>query len=124
MYRKNRDVIEPIGDWWWLITPYSTPTAGDAHHVRYVCSGGSLGYHYAYNGRRGLRPALILKSDILVSIEGDHENIEVDETIAAGIELAADYCTKLAKSAGITTEQLVGMIMNAAQARGGESWND
>lgn len=124
MYRKNRDVIEPIDDWWWLITPYSTPTAGDAHHVRYVCSGGSLGYHYAYNGRRGLRPALILKSDILVSIEGDHENIEVDETIAAGIELAADYCTKLAKSAGITTEQLVGMIMNAAQARGGESWND
>lgn len=124
MYRKNRDVMEPIDDWWWLITPYSTPTAGYAHYVRSVYSGGSLGSSNACDGSRGLRPALILKSDILVSIEGDHENIEVDETIAAGIELAADYCTKLAKSAGITTEQLVGMIMNAAQARGGESWND
>ena len=59
MYRKNRDVIEPIDDWWWLITPYSTPTAGDAHNVRFVHSGGSLSYSYACNGRRGLRPALI-----------------------------------------------------------------
>jgi len=123
MYRRNRDVIKPIGSCWWLITPNSTSTSGYTSHVRCVYPNGSLGDIYAKYGY-GLRPALILKSDILVSIEGDHENIEVDETIAAGIELAADYCTKLAKSAGITTEQLVGMIMNAAQARGGESWND
>src|SRR5690606_17356118 len=75
MYRKNRDVIEPpIDDWWWLITPYSTSTAGYAHIVRIVSSDGSLCSHAAYYGHRGLRPALILKSDILVSIERDHEN--------------------------------------------------
>ena len=119
MYRKNRDVIEPIDDWWWLITPYSTPTAGYAHFVRSVYSDGGLRYHYAYDGNRGLRPALILKSDILVSAT-DHEDIEVDETTAAGIELAADYCTKLAKSAGITTEQLISMVANAAKEKGGD----
>lgn len=124
MYRKNRDVIEPIDVWWWLITPYSTPTAGYARSVRIVCSVGSLSYGSACSGYGGLRPALILKSDILVSIEGDHENIEVDETTAAGIELTADYCVRLAKSAGITTEQLISMVANAAKEKGGDEWRN
>ena len=115
MYRKNRDMIKPIDDWWWLITPYSTSTAGYPHLVRFVLSDGRLSYRSAYHGYGGLRPALILKSDIVVFIEGDHEYAEVDETIAAGIELAADYCTKLARSAGITTEQLISMVANAAK---------
>lgn len=74
MYRKNRDVIEPIDDWWWLITPCSTPTAGYAHYVRFVDSNGRLYSSSACNGCGGLRPALTLKSDLLVSIERDQEN--------------------------------------------------
>ena len=124
MYRKNRDVIEPIDDWWWLITPYSTPTAGYAHNVRAVHSDGSLHYNNAYTGLRGLRPALTLKSDLLVSIEEDHEYAEVDETTAAGIELTADYCVRLAKSAGITTEQLISMVANTAKEKGGDEWRN
>jgi len=50
--------------YWWLRTPY----ASNAHGVRGVTSDGSLGiYSYAYNGSRGLRPALNLPSSILVS---------------------------------------------------------
>lgn len=114
LYRKNRDVIEPIEDYWWLITPYSTPTAGDSYYARSVNSDGTLIYYYAFSGGSGLRPALNLKSDILVSPKGMHGNIQIDETIAAGIELAADYCVKLAKSAGVTTEKIFDMVMYAA----------
>lgn len=116
MYRKNRDVIELIDDWWWLITPYSTSTAGYPHLVQFVLSNGLLSYRSAYHGYGGLRPALTLKSDLLVSIGED----EVDETTAAGIELTADYCVRLAKSAGITTEQLISMVANAAKEKAGD----
>jgi len=120
MYRKNRDVIKPIDTWWWLITPHSTPTAGYTRYVRFVESNGSLGDAHASNDYVGIRPALTLKSDLLVSIEEDHEYTEVDETTAAGIELTADYCVRLAKSAGITTEQLISMVANAAKEKGGD----
>lgn len=49
--------------WWWLLTPY----AGNAYGVRGVGSGGSLGYSYAWTGRGGVRPALFLAPDTLVS---------------------------------------------------------
>ena len=110
MYRRNRDVIKPIGKCWWLITPHSTPTAGYTRHVRCVSSNGSMNDIYVGHGYWGLRPALILKSDILISTE-------VDETTATGIELIADYCVRFAKSAGITTEQLINMVADAAKER-------
>lgn len=49
--------------WWWLATPY----AGDAYNARNVLSDGSLGRDYAYDGRYGVRPALFLAPDTLVS---------------------------------------------------------
>lgn len=49
--------------WWWLLTPY----AGGANRVRYVVSGGGLGYSDAWYGYRGVRPALFLAPDTLVS---------------------------------------------------------
>jgi len=49
--------------WWWLLTPY----AGDANYVRYVRSGGYLSYDGAWFGGFGVRPALFLAPDTLVS---------------------------------------------------------
>lgn len=49
--------------WWWLLTP----NAGGADGVRGVYSGGGLGYYYAWTGSRGVRPALFLAPDTLVS---------------------------------------------------------
>lgn len=49
--------------WWWLLTPY----AGSAYDVRRVYSDGSLGWNYAYSGYGGVRPALFLAPDTLVS---------------------------------------------------------
>lgn len=49
--------------WWWLLTP----NAGNAYGVRSVGSGGGLGWSGAYGGRDGVRPALFLAPDTLVS---------------------------------------------------------
>lgn len=54
--------------WWWLRSPYSS----NAYDVRCVDSDGSLG-DGACRGVRGVRPALNLSSDILVSDAPDSE---------------------------------------------------
>ena len=82
-YRQHRDILPPLGDegWWWLATPYSTERAGYPSLVRYVSSDGTLNSNYgACNGDGGVRPALYLKSDISVSLDGNDEStIEVSE---------------------------------------------
>lgn len=82
-YRQHRDILPPLGDegWWWLATPYSTERAGYPSLVRIVLSDGTLRYYYgAYDGYDGVRPALYLKSDISVSLDGNDEStIEVSE---------------------------------------------
>lgn len=55
--------------WWWLRSPYSSY----AYYVRCVYSGGSLSYDSAYRGHWGVRPALNLSSDILVSDTPDSD---------------------------------------------------
>lgn len=81
-YRQHRDILPPLGDegWWWLATPYSTERAGYPSLVRYVSSDGALYDDDAYDGDNGVRPALYLKSDISVSLDGNDEStIEVSE---------------------------------------------
>lgn len=49
--------------YWWLLTP----NAGHARSARNVNSAGSLPYNSAWNGNSGVRPALFLAPDTLVS---------------------------------------------------------
>ena len=57
-----------------------SPYASNSYNVRYVYSDGSLDNSYAYIGYDGVRPALYLKSDISVSLDGNDEStIEVSE---------------------------------------------
>lgn len=73
-YRENRDLyMEDPGTWRWLITPDSTPSGGGSSFARNVYSDGSLGNYDAYIGSGGVRPALYLKSGLLVSVEGVDE---------------------------------------------------
>lgn len=53
--------------YWWLRTPY----AGHARYARIVNAGGSLNNVNAYDGDRGVRPALYLESGNLVSDSTD-----------------------------------------------------
>lgn len=61
-YRKYRKVLGGnLGNWWWLITPDSTPAGNSARCVRCVSSCGDVGYGgCGYDG--GVRPFFILQS--------------------------------------------------------------
>ena len=65
LYRKHRDILEPIDEWWWLATPYST-LAADSCSVRNVNTDGALNSCFAYYGYGGVRPLCYLSSDIAV----------------------------------------------------------
>lgn len=75
-YRETRDLHPAPEHWRWLITPDGTPASSGTSYVRYVYSDGSLDYGGAYHGRGGVRPALTLKSDLLVSVPGTEDGSE------------------------------------------------
>lgn len=69
MYREHVYTIDKykLDDWWWLATPFSTPTHGYKTAIKCVAPSG-----YVYNGNFGysnfgVHPFCILKSDIFVS---------------------------------------------------------
>lgn len=70
-YKRHKDTLV-IDDWWWLITPNS----GDSYTVRYVYTDGSLYDYSACSGYTGVRPALTLDSEAMVSIEETHKSLE------------------------------------------------
>ena len=61
-YRKYRKILGGnLDDWWWLITPDSTPSGYGARCVQYVDSDGDVDCnHCSYYG--GVRPFFILQS--------------------------------------------------------------
>lgn len=68
MYRKHRRMIgKNMERSWWLADPDSTPSGYGSDDVRYVDSCGYVDYDWC-DGSRGVRPFLILKSSILVSL--------------------------------------------------------
>ncbi len=60
---SSKPADDSTGWYWWL----RTPIAGNSHSARYVYSDGTLNHDGAYYGNNGVRPALNLASDILVS---------------------------------------------------------
>lgn len=65
-YHKILGLMSNYPDWWWTITPYSTPSNDYSRGVCYVRSFGALGWGgCGYGG--GVRPFLILDSSTLVS---------------------------------------------------------
>ncbi len=64
-YKTYRSLFPPSGTgyWWWTRTPYSA----NSHIVWDVNSDGNLYHYYAYNTGGGVRPALYLKSGLMVS---------------------------------------------------------
>lgn len=75
-YRETRDLHPAPEHWRWLITPDGTPASSGTSYVRYVYSDGGLYYSSACYGNWGVRPALTLKSDLLVSVPGTEDGSE------------------------------------------------
>lgn len=66
LYRKHRDILEPIDEWWWSATPYST-LADRTFGVRIVYTDGALYTGNAYNKLGGVRPVCCLNSETEIS---------------------------------------------------------
>lgn len=83
-YGKYKEII-PLNeeDWWWLATPWACPwlRSPDTHYSSNawgVNSGGGSNYTDDCSNSYGIRPALKLNSELLVSVEGDEEDEQTD----------------------------------------------
>ena len=67
-YRKYRKLIPNTGDWWWLVTPWSTPCNEYSKTVTVVSPSGVIYCNNCYD-LGGVRPFCIFSSSIFESEE-------------------------------------------------------
>ena len=81
-YGKYKGVIPNNEDGaWWLATPLwapRSPYTSSSYFVWYVYSGGGYSYDW-YSNTSGVRPAIVLNSSLLVSYEGEEEEIDLEK---------------------------------------------
>lgn len=65
-YRKYRKLLPNTNDWWWLITPWSTPANGYISTLTVVSPSGNVDGNDC-NGSGGVRPVCIFSSSIFES---------------------------------------------------------
>lgn len=65
-YRKYRKLLPNTNDWWWLITPWSTPANGYISTLTVVSPSGNV-YGNCCGGSIGVRPVCIFSSSIFES---------------------------------------------------------
>ena len=78
-YGKYKDII-PLNedDWWWLVTPWScpwlrSPYTDNATSAWNVYTNGDYNVDFCSNSN-GVRPALVLNSELLASLDGEVED--------------------------------------------------
>lgn len=92
-YGRFKDIIPLLDAWWWLVTPLWTrwlrySYTGDTSNAWYVNSNGNCSNYYC-SGSCGIRPALKLNSDLLVSVDGeDNENEDCGECDNYDVDLS------------------------------------
>ena len=104
-------------DWYWLVTPWAcrwlrSPSTYYTGSVWYVLSnGGYYGIYASYSD--GIRPALLLNSDLLVSLDDEVEKESCDE---------GDTCTcgKTVDLSGVCTKDLMAEIYRRLSTEEGE----
>lgn len=104
-------------DWYWLVTPWAcrwlrSPFAGSTDGVWCVYTDGDCnGYDASYLS--GIRPALLLNSDLLVSLDDEVEKEPCDE---------GDTCTcgKTVDLSGVCTKDLMAEIYRRLSTEEGE----
>ena len=100
----------------WLVTPWEcrwlrSPHPRNAYYVWYVFSNGFCSYYASFSG--GIRPALLLNSDLLVSLDDEVEKESCDE---------GDTCTcgKTVDLSGVCTKDLMAEIYRRLSTEEGE----
>lgn len=70
-YRKYRKLLPNMSEWWWLITPWSTPVNDCRSTLTVVSPSGFIGSSRYCNVVSGVRPACIFSSSIFESGSDD-----------------------------------------------------
>ena len=65
-YRLYRKLIPNNEQWWWLLTPWSTPCNGYETQVSVVSASGDIDYYYCYDDC-GVRPLCIFSPNLFES---------------------------------------------------------
>lgn len=116
LYRKNRHLIEPISDSWWLATPKSyAPDYLDT--VLFVGSDGIIWDEYT-DDMRGVRPLCKLSDDTLVEVPGEgkaQENEEIEDIT----ELIKKWATERDLMFGKPTAQMVKLMEEVGELANG-----
>lgn len=104
-------------DWYWLVTPWAcrwlrSPNTYYTNYVWFVYSNGNY-YSGSASFSRGFRPALLLNSDLLVSLDDEVEKESCDE---------GDTCTcgKTVDLSGVCTKDLMAEIYRRLSTEEGE----
>lgn len=104
-------------DWCWLVTPWAcrclrSPNTNYTSYVWFVYSDGNY-YYGSASYSFGIRPALLLNSDLLVSLDDEVEKESCDE---------GDTCTcgKTVDLSGVCTKDLMAEIYRRISAEEGE----
>lgn len=123
--REYADIIPNAERWCWLATGWSGPSKSDGDLALYVRSDGDWGY-YTCSSSRGIRPALILPSTLLVSDDGTVStntapstpgSISVPSSIMGGTNISISW----AKSSDAESN-LAGYKVERS-TNGGSSWS-
>ena len=88
LYRKNRHLIEPISDSWWLATPKSY-VSDYVDTVLFVDSDGIIWDEYAED-MRGVRPLCKLSDDTLVEVLDEDKPTEEAKDVTELIKKVAE----------------------------------
>ena len=74
-YRKHRSILPLTSKPYWLATAWTTNSSpySDDNSAYYIYTGGTVNNYVVYYARFAPRPALYLKSSILVSVETEDE---------------------------------------------------
>lgn len=116
LYRKNRHLIEPISDSWWLATPKSyAPDYLDT--VLFVGSDGIIWDEYTED-MRGIRPLCKLSDDTLVEVPGEGKTQE-NEEIEDITELIKKWATERDLMFGKPTAQMVKLMEEVGELANG-----
>lgn len=122
LYRSNRYLLKPLGEWWWLATPY-TCLASDSYIVGCVYSSGTLSYHSVFYGHFGVRPICKLSDDTLVEVPGESKTVEDTGDIT---ELIKKWTTDRDLTSGNPTAQMVKLMEEVGELANGinkdEKW--
>lgn len=104
-------------DWYWLVTPWAcrwlrSPNTNSTLYVWGVNASGNCNGSFASNSG-GVRPALLLNSDLLVSLDDEVEKESCDE---------GDTCTcgKTVDLSGVCTKDLMAEIYRRLSTEEGE----